>query len=45
VASNPNLRLVLGEPFRVWDGMHPTYCGQQLMADEWIRTVQEFWRR
>jgi lysophospholipase L1-like esterase len=27
----------------IWDGIHPTYSGQQLMADEWIRTVQEFW--
>jgi lysophospholipase L1-like esterase len=27
----------------IWDGVHPTYSGHQLMADEWIRTVQEFW--
>jgi lysophospholipase L1-like esterase len=23
----------------IWDGVHPTYSGHQLMADEWIRTV------
>lgn len=22
----------------IWDGVHPTYAGQQLLADEWIRT-------
>lgn len=27
----------------VWDGIHPTYSGHQLMADEWERTVQQFW--
>ncbi len=27
----------------IWDGVHPTYSGHQLMADEWVRTVQEFW--
>jgi lysophospholipase L1-like esterase len=97
VTANPNIRLVLGEPFTlpagqhkdnfdpwradvqkrqdivaklaqkyhaalvryqkvfeeackrapadywIWDGIHPTYSGHQLMADEWIRTVQEFW--
>jgi lysophospholipase L1-like esterase len=87
--ANPNLKLVLGEPFRqpghvserlqqmqqvaaklakkynaafvryqrvfdeavrrapakywIWDGTHPTYSGHQLMADEWERTVREFW--
>lgn len=24
----------------IWDGVHPTYSGHQLMADEWIRTVR-----
>jgi lysophospholipase L1-like esterase len=24
----------------IWDGVHPTYAGHQLMADEWIRTMQ-----
>jgi lysophospholipase L1-like esterase len=26
-----------------WDGVHPTYSGHQLMADEWVRTVNAFW--
>jgi lysophospholipase L1-like esterase len=26
----------------IWDGIHPTYAGHQLMADEWERTVQQF---
>jgi len=89
-AANPQLRLVLGEPFVkpagtldedirkrqeivarlaakygaalvryqhvfdeavqrapadywVWDRVHPTYRGHQLMADEWERTVRAFW--
>ena len=25
----------------IWDGVHPTYSGHQLMADEWVRTVRE----
>jgi lysophospholipase L1-like esterase len=24
----------------IWDGVHPTYSGHQIMAEEWIRTVQ-----
>jgi lysophospholipase L1-like esterase len=27
----------------IWDGVHPTYSGHQLMADEWLRTVRAFW--
>ena len=27
----------------IWDGVHPTYSGHHLMADEWVRTVREFW--
>lgn len=27
----------------VWDHVHPTYRGHQLMADEWERTVRAFW--
>jgi lysophospholipase L1-like esterase len=23
----------------IWDGVHPTYSGQQLVANEWVRTV------
>lgn len=25
----------------IWDGIHPTYAGHQLMADAWVRVVQE----
>ena len=28
----------------IWDGVHPTYRGHQLMADEWERVVREFWK-
>lgn len=28
----------------IWDGIHPTYSGHQLMADEWVRVVREFWK-
>ena len=27
----------------IWDGVHPTYSGHQLLADEWERTVQAYW--
>jgi lysophospholipase L1-like esterase len=27
----------------IWDGVHPTYRGHQVMADEWVKTVREFW--
>jgi lysophospholipase L1-like esterase len=27
----------------IWDGIHPTYAGHQLMADEWVRTMRS-WR-
>lgn len=27
----------------IWDGVHPTFSGHQLMADEWVRTVRAFW--
>ena len=26
----------------VWDAVHPTYSGHQIMADEWIKTVSQF---
>ena len=26
----------------VWDGVHPTYSGHQLLADEWVKTVGQF---
>jgi lysophospholipase L1-like esterase len=28
----------------IWDGVHPTYSGHQLMADEWARTVRDGWK-
>jgi lysophospholipase L1-like esterase len=28
----------------IWDGVHPTYAGHQLMADEWGKTVEAAWR-
>jgi lysophospholipase L1-like esterase len=31
------------DDYWIWDGVHPTYSGHQLMADEWIRSVREFW--
>ena len=27
----------------IWDGIHPTYAGHQLMADEWLRTINAFY--
>lgn len=27
----------------IWDGVHPTYAGNQLMADEWVRTINAAW--
>lgn len=26
-----------------WDGVHPTYAGHGLMAQEWLKTVDAFW--
>ena len=28
----------------IWDNVHPTYRGHQLMADEWERVVRKFWK-
>ena len=28
----------------IWDDIHPTYSGHQLMADEWERVVRNFWK-
>ncbi len=28
----------------VWDAVHPTYSGHQLMANAWIKTVGEFYK-
>jgi lysophospholipase L1-like esterase len=27
----------------VWDGVHPTYAGNQLIADEWVRVASATW--
>ena len=27
----------------IWDGVHPTYSGHQIMAQEWEKTVKAFW--
>ena len=29
----------------IWDGVHPTYSGHQLLADEWERVVRERWKK
>ncbi len=29
----------------VWDGVHPTYAGHGLMANEWLKTVNAFYQR
>jgi lysophospholipase L1-like esterase len=29
----------------IWDGVHPTYSGHQIMADAWEHVVREFWRK
>jgi len=29
----------------IWDRVHPTYRGHQLMADEWERVVRESWKQ
>ena len=28
----------------IWDGVHPTAFGQQILADEWLRTVAPLFR-
>lgn len=28
-----------GAEYWIWDGIHPTYAGHQLMADAWVRAV------
>lgn len=27
----------------IWDDIHPTYSGHQILADEWERVVRDFW--
>ncbi len=29
----------------IWDGVHPTFAGHQLLADEWIRTYRNFYKK
>ena len=29
----------------IWDAVHPTYSGHQLMADEWIKAVSLFYQK
>ena len=33
----------VGGKYWIWDAVHPTYSGHQLMADEWVRTVEAFY--
>ncbi len=33
-----------GADYWIWDSVHPTYSGHQLMADEWVKTVAEFYK-
>ena len=28
----------------VWDGVHPTYSGHQLVADEWVKAVSQYYK-
>ncbi len=28
----------------IWDDIHPTYAGHQILAEEWDRAVREFWK-
>ncbi len=28
----------------IWDDIHPTYSGHQILADEWERAVRDFWK-
>ena len=28
----------------IWDSVHPTYSGHQLMADAWVKTVSQFYK-
>jgi lysophospholipase L1-like esterase len=32
------------DDYWVWDSVHPTYRGHQLLADEWERVVREYWK-
>ncbi len=28
----------------IWDGVHPTVCGHQMIADQWLKYAEEIWR-
>ncbi|MEI7946077.1 MAG: SGNH/GDSL hydrolase family protein [bacterium] len=28
----------------IWDDIHPTYSGHQILADEWERVVRDYWK-
>ena len=30
-----------GNEYWIWDGVHPTVCGHQVIADEWMRCCEE----
>jgi lysophospholipase L1-like esterase len=32
------------DDYWIWDVVHPTYRGHQLLADEWERVVRDFWK-
>ena len=32
------------DDYWIWDSVHPTYRGHQLLADEWERVVREYWK-
>jgi len=36
-------KLGQAEDYWIWDGVHPTYSGHQLMADEWMRVYHRFY--
>ena len=28
----------------IWDGVHPTVCGHQMIANQWLKYAGELWR-
>ena len=32
------------DDYWIWDNVHPTYRGHQLLADEWERVVRDYWK-
>ena len=39
---NNAAKLDVSDDYWIWDGIHPTYRGQQLIADEWMKRYSEF---